>query len=173
VEQAQVELIVRVTARISAGAFALALMLFAAGPSNRSPSHWLDIRAFVAFILAHTIHFGAVAWLAALTAGDNIHQRGGWAVVLTVAVLFYLAAFQILRVWHGLRKGRSLSRGACLTAHGSVALIAVVFLNSYLARVGRMPLYWVPAIGLVAIVAIYFARLAPAASASGRRAARR
>src|SRR5687768_13559668 len=99
------------------------------------------MRLFLGFILAHTIHFSAVAWLAVLTSGENIRTRGGWAVVLTAAVLFYVAAFGILRSWRRLDSGRSWSRSDRLAADVSIALIAMVFLNSYLSRVQIMPLY--------------------------------
>jgi hypothetical protein len=155
VDQAQVELLVRVTARISAAAFAAALI--ALSLRRRNPfraSH--EIRFFIAFILAHTIHFGTVMWLAVMTAGQNIRIRGGWIVVLPVAALFYLAAFAILRAWISLAARRVLPRGDWWAAHVGVVLIALIFLNSYIARVGRMPAYWVPAILMIAAVVAYF-----------------
>jgi multisubunit Na+/H+ antiporter MnhB subunit len=127
VEQPQVELIVRLTARVSAAAFAAALILFALGHRHRRRGVRYGVRLFVAFILAHTIHFSAVAWLAMLTAGENIRRRGGWAVVLAVAVLFYLAAFGILRAWRKIGSARLLSRNDRLVTDVGVAFIAFVF----------------------------------------------
>ena len=154
-EQPDVELIVRVTARISAALFAAALISFAAA-ARRHQGRGPRIRLFIAFLLAHSIHFGAVMWLAALTAGENIRARGGWILVLTVAALFYLAAFSILRAWSRPAAGRAPSRVERLSAHAGVAFVALIFLNSYAARAGRMPVYWVPTILLLAVVVAYF-----------------
>lgn len=96
-DQPTVELIVRVTARFSAAAFAAALILFVAGHQHDQRRLRIGTRLFAAFIVAHTIHFGTVAWLAAVTRVENIRQRDGWTVVLTVALLFYVAAFVVLR----------------------------------------------------------------------------
>jgi hypothetical protein len=159
VEQHQVEMLVRFTARVSAAAFVAALLLFSLGDRRHPRGAWPEIRLFVAFVLAHTIHFGTVVWLAVITDGENIRQREGWPVVLTVAVLFYLSAFGILRAWHSRRSGRVMSRAGWLMAQSGVALIAVVFLNSYLSRVERMPVYWIPTIVMVIVAAMYFARL--------------
>jgi hypothetical protein len=166
-EQPQVELVVRLTARVSAAAFAAALILFAVGHRRRQRGVRYGIRLFIGFIVAHTIHFSAVAWLAVLTAGENIRMRDGWAVVLTVAVLFYLAAFGILRAWRVLGAGRTWSWGDRLTAHAGITLIALVFLNSYLGRVGTMPVYWLPAVGLIASVVLYFVQMRAAVHRAG------
>ena len=48
-------------------------------------------------------------------------------------------------------------------ANVAVVAIAAVFLNSYLARVARMPVYWLPAAGLAGILAVYFVRTRSAA----------
>ena len=158
VDQPAVELIVRLTARVSAASFAAALILFAAGyPHNRRRLS-LGTRLFAGFIVAHTIHFVTVGWLAVVTAGENIRQRDGWAVVLTVALLFYMAVFLIRRAWGDAALGRSSPRSLRVTANVAVVAIAAVFLNSYLARVARMPVYWVPVAGLVGILALYFVR---------------
>lgn len=159
VEQTHVEVIVRLTARISAAAFAAALIVFAAGARNRRPGKRAAVRLLAAFILAHTIHFGAVLWLAVATAGENIRARGGWIFMLTVAVLFYLSAFSILRDWTRLGAGRASARGQRLAAHAGVVFIALIFLNSYGARAGRMPLFWLPTILIAAAVVTYFKRM--------------
>jgi hypothetical protein len=154
VDQGQVEFLVRVTARISAAAFVAALIAVSIRRGNPARvSHAL--RLFIAFILAHTIHFVAVLWLAVMTAGQNIRARGGWIVVLPVAGLFYLAAFAILRDWINLNARRVVSRGDRWTSHAGIILIALIFLNSYVARVGSIPVYWVPAIVMIATVIAY------------------
>jgi hypothetical protein len=158
VDQPNVELMVRVTARVSAAAFAAALILFAAGYQHDQRRLFLGTRLFAAFIVAHTIHFGTVAWLAVVTGGENIRERDGWPIVLTVALLFYMAVFTVLRAWRDAARGRSSSRSLRVPANVAVVAIAVVFLNSYLARVERMPVYWLPAICLAGVVALYFVR---------------
>jgi hypothetical protein len=163
VDQPSVELIVRLTARVSATTFAAALILFAAGYQHDRRRLYLGTGLFAGFIVAHTIHFVTVAWLAVVTGGENIRERDGWAVVVTVALLFYMAVFIVLRAWGDAALGRSSSRSLRVTANVAVVAIAVVFLNSYLARVVRMPVYWLPAVGLAGIVALYFVRTRGAA----------
>ena len=158
VDQATVELIVRLTARVSVAMFAAALIAFATGDQYHRQRLHVGTRLFAGFIVAHTIHFATVAWLAVVTSGENIRDRDGWTVVVTVALLFYLAVFSVLRAWGGTAMGRSSSRGLRVTANGAIVAIAAVFLNSHLARVERMPMLWLPAAGLAGTVALYFVR---------------
>ncbi len=158
-DQPNAELIVRLTARVSVAIFAAALITFAAGYPHDRRRLQVGARLFAGFIVAHTIHFAAVAWLAFVTAAENIRERDGWAVVVTVALLFYVAAFLVSRAWGDAAMGRSSSRSLRVTAHIAVVAIAAVFLNSYLARVGRMPMYWLPTVGLAGTVALYFVRM--------------
>ena len=157
-DQPTIELIVRLTARVSAATFAAALILFAAGYQHDRRRLYFGTRLFAGFVVAHTIHFVAVGWLAVVTGGENIRERDGWAVVVTVALLFYVAVFVVLRVWREVALGHSSSRSLRVAANLAVVAIAAVFLNSYLGRVGRMPMYWLPAAGLAGAVALYFAR---------------
>lgn len=166
-EQPQIELVVRLTARMSGAAFATALMLLSFSSGHRQRRARRGIQFLSAFILVHTIHFGAVVWLAAVTNGANIQARGGALEMIVVAGLFYVSAFAILRLWRGVNSGRRAAPGERLAAYVGVALIALVFLNSYVARVERMPVYWLPTIGMIAVVAVYFVR-ARAAIAVGR-----
>jgi hypothetical protein len=78
VDTDQVRLMVRTTARLSAIGFLSALALFAArfGPRPRKVGDAIGL--LTSFIVLHTIHFGAVARLARLTAGENIREPGGW-----------------------------------------------------------------------------------------------
>jgi hypothetical protein len=85
------ELLVRLTARVLVIMFAAALILFAAGYQHHRRRLFVGTRLFAGFIVAHTIHFATVAWLAVVTSGENIRERDGWAVVVTVAILFYMA----------------------------------------------------------------------------------
>jgi hypothetical protein len=163
VDHPGVELIVRLTARVSGAIFAAALILFAAGYQQNRRRLYFGTRLLAGFIVAHTIHFLTVAWLAVVTAGENIRERDGWPGVVTVALLFYLAVFSVLRVWGDTVQGRPSSRSLRVTANVAIGAIAAVFLNSYLARVARMPMYWLPAVGLAGIVAVYFVRTRGAA----------
>jgi FtsH-binding integral membrane protein len=158
VEQPQIELIVRLTARMSAAAFATALLLFSfsGGPHPRRIRRALQL--LWAFVAAHTIHFGFVVWLAALTNGANIDDRGGWPLMVIVAALFYGSSFAILRLWHDVGSHQHAASEARPGAYAGVVFIAVVFLNSYLARVEDMPVYWLATIGMIAAVAVYFVR---------------
>jgi hypothetical protein len=173
VDQAQVLLLVRATARVSAAAFAAALILFIIRTRYRPHSAPYHIFAFVTFIVVHTIHFGTVLWLAALTSGRNIQERDGWAVVVATGVLFYVVTLGILQTWRRRQSAGRLSRGRRLAANAGVALVALVFLNSYVARIEHMPVYWLPASALVVIVAWYLAQEpASALRASARQAER-
>ncbi len=160
-EEEQVRLLVRVTARLSAIGFLAALGLFAARFPARPLKVGGAIRLLTSFLVVHTIHFGAVAWLALLTAGENIRERSGWPVVMAVAAAFYLSAFGILRMWRGVAVARLVSGREQLAAGIGVLFIAAIFLNSYAARVGTMPVYWLWIVGLVCAVTAYMARATP------------
>ena len=157
-DEEQVGLIVRVTARLSAIGFLAAIGLFAARFPGKVGG---AIRLLTSFLVAHTIHFGAVTWLAMLTAGENIGERGGWPVAMTVAAAFYLSAFAVLRMWRRVASARPVSRLERLAAHLGVLFIAAIFLNSYAARVATKPAYWLWIAGLVSVVTVYMARTMP------------
>jgi hypothetical protein len=159
VDQPTVELMVRLTARLSAASFAAALIVFAAGYPHHRQRERFATRLFAGFIVAHTIHFGTVGWLAVVTANENIQERGGWTAVASVAVLFYAAAFVVLRGWNVPMSERSPSRRPRVMTNVAVVAIAVAFLNSYLARAVVMPIYWLPVAGLTGTVALYLAAL--------------
>jgi hypothetical protein len=153
-DQTTVELIVRWTARVSAATFAAALLLCAAGRRVRR-SRAGGTRLFAGFMVVHTIHFAAVVWVAVVTGGANIRERDGWAVVTVVALVFYTAAFVVLRAWRDTAEGRLSPRGLQLSARVAVVVIGAVFLNSYVGRALHRPVYWLPAAGLAAAVALY------------------
>ena len=169
-DQATVELLVRLTARVSVASFAAALIVFAAGYPHDQRGLSVGRRLFAGFIVAHTVHFATVAWLAVVTSGENIRERDGWAVVAAVAFLFYAAVFFVYRGWGNAAMG-SPSRRLRMTNVALVA-IAAVFLNAYLARVAAMPIFWLPTIGLAGTVAIYFARMGGATSPLRRQRSR-
>jgi hypothetical protein len=159
VDQPTVELIVRLTARLSATLFAAAVILFAVGYPHHRRRQRLGARLFIGFIAAHTVHFATVAWLAVVTAGDNIRERDGWAAVSIVAALFCVAGFLVVRAWTEWTRGHVPSRTRRIVANVAVAAIAAAFLSAYGARVALMPVYWLPALALAGIVALYLARM--------------
>jgi hypothetical protein len=170
-DQALIETIVRVTVRLSAVVFLMALMFFAIGArSQRGLVH--ARRFFAAFIAVHTVHFAAVSSLAAVTASANIDDRGGWPVAIVVATLFYASAFAILGSWRGAAAGRGSTASSRFGSGLGVLFIAAVFLNSYIARVERMPVYWIPTVIMVVVVGLYLVRVprssAPRTSSSWR-----
>lgn len=165
-DQLTIQLIVRLTARLSAAIFASALILFAAGNQRDRGRLYFGTCLFAGFIVAHTIHFLTVAWLAVVTAGENIRERDGWAVAVTVVLLFYIAVFLVFRAWGDAAAGRASSRSLRVSANVALVAIAAVFLNSYLARAVRMPVYWLPVLALVGSVALYFIRTHAAGSSS-------
>jgi hypothetical protein len=158
VDEEQLGLFVRVTARLSAIGFLAGLGLFAARFPGKVGG---AIRLLISFLVLHTIHFGGVAWLAVLTAGENIAERGGWPVTMTVGAAFYLSAFAILRMWRGVASARPVSRLERLAAQLGVLFIAAIFLNSYASRVAARPVYWLWIAGLVSVVIAYMARTTP------------
>jgi hypothetical protein len=155
VDEEHVRLIVRATARMSALVFLAALGLFAAGHRAGPRRVVSAIRVFVLFVVAHTIHFGAVVWLAVATAGENIRERDGWPVVVVVAAAFYLSVFGILRLWTRLSSRQAVSHRERRGAQVGVLFIAAIFVNSYLARVKTMPVYWLWTAGMVLVVTAY------------------
>jgi len=157
-ELAHIEAIVRSTVRISALMFVVALTLYAAAGAHRRRWVFDAVRALAAFIVAHTVHFGAVVWLAVVTGGTNIDERGGWVVTLLVAVLFYASAFGILSTWREVAAGCLPAAPSVVASRVGVLFIAAVFLNSYFARVERMPIYWLAAAAMIATVGFYFLR---------------
>jgi len=132
----------------------LALLVFAAGRRGQRPLA-RGTRLFEGFIIVHTIHFATVAWLAVVTAGANIRERDVWAVVLTVAVLFYTAALVVLGAWRTGAKGHASPRALQRSATVAVVMIGAVFLNSYVGRALHTPVYWLPAAGVAGAVVVY------------------
>ena len=165
-------LIVRLTARASAAAFVGALLIFAASAPHRQRSLRASIRMFGAFVLLHSIHFGAVLALARATASATIDDRGGWPPVLAGAAIFYLAVAGIARAWRRLDTGRPLSGLQRLAANVAVVFIAAAFLNSYMSRVGELPVYWAPAALMATVAGIYLLRERRAAATRSPRTAR-
>lgn len=124
-------LLTRVTARLSAASFAIYLAAHAMSRLARWRGPHYS-RFFGVFVIAHTVHFGAVLSLAAASGGQNIADRGGWAVNLGVLGTFYAAALLVVRR-QGRRRGGARERVRA-TEIAVVSVIWVVFSQAYLLR---------------------------------------
>ena len=143
-------LLVRVTARMSAGLLAANLLVGARRINRRSAGYrTADVRLFVAFIISHTIHFICVGLLALATNGANLDARLGYAPVLAVGVLFYIGCAGILRV--KMRDGAQWSTPS--QRNTEVWLLVAVWLGfaqAYVLRPLEAPLF-----AAIAILLIY------------------
>jgi hypothetical protein len=154
----QAALLVRVTARISAGLLAANLVVSAQriddGSGRYRPA---DLRLFVAFITSHTIHFVCVGLLAIATNGANLDSPLGYTPVVTVGVLFYIGCAAILHA-----KRRVGDRWATRRQRNSevwvLVAVWVAFAQAYLLRVVGSPLFAVLAILLLYSIARFLNR---------------
>jgi hypothetical protein len=154
-----VELAVRLTARLSAAVFAAALALFALRRAGRPA-----VGALATFIVIHSVHFATVVWLAAISGGGNIRDRGGWTVVLVVAAVFYAAAFTMLRAWRRAAAGGSVTTAHRVLTHTGAITIWLIFMNSYVSRIPSDGRFAIPAIVLTLALVAYLWRGLPASA---------
>jgi hypothetical protein len=140
------------TARLSAVLFALSLLVPA--PSHHRARH--SGRLQIAFIVAHTLHFAFVAWLASVNGGvgmfpggRSVAEVGGWPVVLAIFALFYAVAFIALTAR---RAGAAQKR---LRTAGKLATVFIgfMFVATYLPLVTRSGWYALLALLVTAAVA--------------------
>jgi hypothetical protein len=152
VSAAALHLAVSWTARLSAVSFALSLLVPALSPKRAGHSGRLQL----AFIVAHTLHFAFVAWLAGVTGGAgmfpggrSVAEVGGWPVVLAIVALFYAVAFT---AFTARRAGASRAR---LRTAGKLAnaFIGFMFVATYVPLVARSGWYALPALLVMAAVA--------------------
>ena len=138
------------TARLSAVLFAFSLIVPALS-GHRGHSGRLQ----VAFILAHTLHFAFVAWLAGVSGGAgmfpggrSVAEVGGWPVVLAIFALFYAVAFIALTAR---RAGAAQKR---LRTAGKLATVFIgfMFVATYLPLVTRSGWYALLALLVTAAV---------------------
>ncbi|MBI3493139.1 MAG: hypothetical protein HY047_15375, partial [Acidobacteria bacterium] len=153
-------LLVRVTARISAGILAADLLVAArrvgsaeAGRHARSA----DIATFAAFIVSHTIHFICVGLLTVATAGENVRIRGGPIPVVAFGLLFYVACLAVLHVKRRPAARWTNARDLRLETWLVLALW-VTFFQAYATRFLQSWLFTVLAAGLAYSVARFVAR---------------
>ena len=139
--------LVRITARISAVIFVAALAAggadLLAPPSSSFSRRGVGWKLIGAVIVSHTIHFGFVAALAVETHGQNVMNRGGWILTSVVGVLFYVATIGALVLRRVSPAERTIQNLAGDTAFS--ILVGLAFLETYLGRVGKSPLFTVMA----------------------------
>ena len=145
----QAALLVRVTARISAGLLAANLLMSARRITDGSGlDRTADVRLFVAFIISHTIHFVCVGLLAFATNGANLESRLGYVPVSALGILFYIGCAMTLAV--KVRKGaRWTTRRQRNTEVWVLVAIWGGFAQAYVARLRQSPLFAVLALVLV------------------------
>jgi hypothetical protein len=140
------------TARLSAVLFALSLLVPALSAQRAGHAG----RIHVAFIVAQTLHFAFVAWLASATGGAgmfpggrSVADVGGWPVVLAIFALFYAVAFIALAIRRsGTHQTRLRTIGKL-----STAFIGFMFVATYLPLVARSGWYALLALLVTAAVA--------------------
>ena len=170
----QAAMLVRATARVSAVILSGDLLVAArrigigggTDPERTAPRalRKLDIRVFVAFIVSHTVHFICVGLLTIATAGANIDARTGYAPVIAVGILFYLACAVVWRVKLRSAAGWVRPKDRAIEVWTLVA-IWLAFFQAYITR----PLQWwfFPVLAIVLLYAL--ARFVSAALRSGGR----
>jgi hypothetical protein len=160
----QAALLVRVTARVSAGVFATALVasarrLSAGGTLGLRRYRRADLACFTLFLVAHTIHFAAVGVLAFASAGQNIRDAGGYAPTAAVAVAFYVACGAVLRA-----KARTAPRwktaGERRVEICTSGVLWIVFVQAYALRLAQSWLFAALALVLTGSFALFAAAAA-------------
>jgi hypothetical protein len=154
----QAALLVRVTARISAGLLAANLLVSARRITDgRGSYRTADVRLFVAFIISHTIHFVCVGLLALATNGANLESRLGFPAVSAVGILFYIGCAMTLRM--KLREGgRWGTRSQRNTEVWVLIAIWGGFAQAYVGRLRQSPLFATLALGLVVSLVLFLSR---------------
>jgi hypothetical protein len=149
-------LAVPLTARLSALLFATALIVPAALP--RAQRQRLTRASFVAFIIAHTIHFCFVSARVLATGGKgmfpggrDVADAGGLPAVFAVFAFFYAVAGLALA---GRLAGESARAGLRWASRGATVFLGYMFVSTYLPLVARSSWYVLPAVIVTLAVAI-------------------
>ena len=163
-------LLVRLTARTSAGLFAASLLAGARrlGPPRPLARHSLrrdDLAAFGAWVAAHSIHFAAVARLSFVTDGQTIRAAGGYAGTLAVGLAFYAACIAVFRV--KARPGAGWATiGQRRVETWTAVVIWIIFFQAYALRLNRSPWFATLAVLLAAALAAFLMRARAAISSN-------
>lgn len=147
-------LVVHWTARLSAVLFAAALL----APALSSLSARRAQTLYLGFIIAHTLHFSFVAWLAKVTGGENmfpggrsVGDVGGWPAVLGIFAFFYTLALVGLVAR---RAGPRAGLGLRAAGRFSTTFIGFMFVSTYVPLIARSQWYALPAALVAAGVAV-------------------
>jgi hypothetical protein len=132
------------TARLSGLLFAAALAV----PALFSVSACRRDELYLAFLLALTVHFGCVTWLATANGGSNmfpggrsVAQVGGWPVVFGIFALFHA----IVVVGFAARRAKSpVRRGLRWAGTFSRGFIGLAFVGTYLPLLAQSWWYALP-----------------------------
>ena len=162
-DESTVALVTRVTARVSAIVFVGYLATHAGrrlldgaiGPRLGTVAR----RVFTAFVLAHTVHFTAVAALTVVTRGANIGVRGDWIPVTAIGVLFYIGVLAIWRAERAMTRQIRVARSLWWLRVAGVTFIWVAFAQAYVLRLKESPLFLALGVALVLSFAGWIASL--------------
>lgn len=145
-DTADLYLAVRLTARLSALLFAVALIApLVLRTGQRQPRSLLP---FVAFVAAHSVHFGFVIALVLATGGEgmfpggqDVADAGGLPAVFGIFAFFYLlAGVALVQRRAGPRAGWALH----LAGRFSTVFLGYMFVSTYIPLVARSPWYALP-----------------------------
>ena len=139
-----IDLAVHWSARLSSFLFAVALTLPRLTPRLSRQATEL----YAAFILAHTMHFGFVGWMAHVTDGANmfpggrsVTDVGGWPTVLGIFVFFYaLASVGLVARQVGPHAGHPLR----LANRVTTTCLGLLFVVTYVGLIPHSLWYAVP-----------------------------
>ncbi len=112
-------------------------------------------RLLAGFIAVHSIHFATVLTLAAVTAGANVMERGGWVFHIGVGLLFYGA---VIKLWQQEKRrlaGQVSSPGTRRFLVLVIIIIWLVFVQAYALRLALSGLFVVMSLLLIAGLAVY------------------
>jgi hypothetical protein len=159
-DTADLYLAVRLTARLSALLFAVALIAPFVLPMGQRQRR--SQAPFVAFMAAHTVHFGFVIGLVLATGGEgmfpggrDVADAGGLPAVFGIFAFFYLLAGVALVQR---RAGPSAGRMLHLAGRFATAFLGYMFVSTYVPLVARSPWYALPtALVATAVVLDLFA----------------
>jgi hypothetical protein len=142
------------TARLSALLFAAAL----AAPLLPRPLARRSQALYVGFVLANSLQFLSVTWLARMTGGANLFPGGrsladvgGWPAMFGIFGFFYALA---LVGFVARQRGARASSGLRAAGTFSTTFIGFMFVATYVPLVARSRWYAIPAVLVAASVLV-------------------
>jgi hypothetical protein len=142
-DEAVLRELARITARLSVTLFVAALFAFAA---RHRVSPRAAVRVFVAFLVAHAVHFSIVLLLAYATGGANLRSRGGYPLTIGVGLLFAAGAVA------GILRLRASEPTPALRLAGGLGIgfIWFAFTETYASRTFVSAIFAIPTVALIA-----------------------